>query len=78
MRSSPDHQHVEDEAAPEDCGEAAPSLRGHKLAVEVEYWRWLRDLDTGVTAATHHGVRRGGTQAGETPGVSANVFWRSD
>ena len=69
-----DHQHVEDEAAPEDCGGAAPPLRGHKLAVKVKYRGRLGDLDTGVAAAAHHGVRQGGTQSGETPGVSANVF----
>ena len=70
----PDHQHVEDEAASEDCGVAAPPLRGHELAVKVEYrWR-LRDLDTGVTTAAHHGVRQGGLQSGETSSVSPHIF----
>ena len=54
LETQPDHQHVQDEAAPEDGGVAAPPLWRHELAVQVEYWGWLRDLDTGVASATHY------------------------
>ena len=63
------HQHVEDKAASEDGDVSSPPLRGHELAVKVEHWRWLGDLDTGVSSATLYGVLEGRCEAGEAPGV---------